>query len=146
MSKIRFSVNDRQLETDTSEMTVSEVLEHASESADHCDLTRDGTQVGDRDQRITIHDGDRFETTLRGKGSVRYEVNGEQQTADQRTLTLEEILRRAGRAAAIDQAQISDYYLQNVADGLKYQDLSTPVTIREGTKFIAVHCGRTPVA
>lgn len=146
MSKIRFSVNDRQLETHTSEMTVSEVLEHASESADHCDLTRDGTQVGDRDQRITIHDGDHFETTLRGKGSVRYEVNGERQAADQRTLTLEEILRRAGRPAAIDEAQIGDYYLQNVADGLKYQDLSTPVTIREGDKFIAVHCGRTPVA
>lgn len=146
MSKIRFSVNDRQLETDTSEMTVSEVLERASESADHCDLVRDGTQVGDRGQSITIHDGDHFQTMPRGGGAVRYEVNGEQQTADQRTLTLEEILRRAGRPAAIDQAQVGNYYLQNVADGLKYQDLSTPVTIREGDKFIAVHCGRTPVA
>ena len=146
MSKIRFSVNDRHLETDSSEMTVSEVLEHASESADHCGLMHNGAQVGARDQRITIRDGDHFETIPRGKGAVRYEVNGEQQMAEQGTLTLEEILRRAGRPAAIDQAQISDYYLQNVVDGLKYQDLSSRVAIREGDKFIAVHCGRTPVA
>lgn len=151
MSKISFSVNDRSYETESTGMTVSEVLGRAGESADHCCLLLNGIQYDDPDQEVTICDGDRFETKARDrnspvKRSVHYEVNGERLTADQETLTLEMILRTAGRAATIDEAQIRDYYLQNIADGRKYEDLSAPVTIQEGARFIAVHCGRTPVA
>lgn len=151
MNKISFSVNDHPLETESPGMTVSEVLDRAGESADHRCLLLNGTQYDDPDQEITICDGDRFETKARDwncpvKRSVHYEVNGERLTADQETLTLKVILTTAGRAATIDESQISDYYLQNIADGRKYEDLSAPVTIQDGARFIAVHCGRTPVA
>ena len=151
MGKIRFSVNDGQFDTETSEMPVSEVLSRAGVSADHCDLVLDGTEYHDRDQRITIRDGDHFQTKTRDRTppasrAVHYEVNGEQQTTEHETLTLGAILKSAGPAASIDDSQITDYYLENVADGRKYEELSTPVQIRDGDRFIAVHCGRTPVA
>ena len=151
MNKISFSVNDQPFETESSGMTVSEVLDRVGESADHCCLLLNGTQYDDPNQDITICDGDRFQTRERAgstpvERTLHYEVNGEHLTADQETLTLETILKTAGRAATIDEARISDYYLQNIADGRKYEDLSAPVTIHEGARFIAVYCGRTPVA
>lgn len=151
MNKISFSVNDRPFETESSGMTVSEVLDRVGESADHCCLLLNGIPYDDPNQEIAICDGDRFETRERdGNTSVEqplhYQVNGEHLTSNQETLTLETILRTAGRAATIDEAQIGDYYLQDIADGRKYEDLSAPVPIHEGARFIAVHCGRTPVA
>lgn len=75
-----------------------------------------------------------------------YQVNGEDQSTQDNSLTVETILRNAGSAASIDVAEINDYLLENVADGHKYEDLADKVLIKDGDKFVAVHVGKTPVA
>ena len=77
---------------------------------------------------------------------IIFKVNGEEQTAEQGSLTVEAILRNAGSAASIDVAQIDSYFLENITDGHKYEDLDDVVVVKEGDQLLAVHVGRTPVA
>lgn len=151
MSKVTYFVNGRAYDTDTPELTVSEVLQRAGVSPDRFYLVLKDVEYRDPDKKIEIHDGDRFEAKLRDRTPpvekiIHYKVNGEEQTTEHATLTVEQILRNAGRAASIDVAQINDYYLESIDDGRKYENLADRVTIKEGNQFLAIHRGKTPVA
>ena len=151
MSKVTYFVNDQTFYTDTPELTVSDVLERAGESPDQFYLVLKDIEYRDPSQKIEIHEGDRFQTKPRDRTPpvekiIHYKVNGEEQTTERDTLTVEEILRSAGRAASIDVAQINDYYLESLDDGRKYEDLAEQVSIKEGDQFLAIHRGKTPVA
>ena len=80
------------------------------------------------------------------KHSVKYQVNGEQQSSRQSVLTMEEILQRAGASAGIDTANLGSYYLERLRDGQRYEQLEEKVNLRDGDRFLAVYSGRTPVA
>lgn len=151
MSKVKFSVDGQDFDSDTSELTVSAVLERAGKTQGQSLLKLDGAEFRNPDEEIKIRDGDRFKTKAldgahAGETSIRYEVNGETRTTAGQTLTVEEILRNAGRAASIDVANVNDYYLESIADGRKYERLDVAVAINEGDRFLAIHRGRTPVA
>lgn len=151
MSRVTYFVNDQAFHTDTPELTVSDVLERADESPDQFYLVLKDTEYRDANQKIDIHEGDRFYTKPRDRTSpvaktIHYKVNGEEQTTVRDTLTVEQILRNAGRAASIDVAQVGDYYLEGIDDGRKYENLAEQVTIKEGDQFLAIHRGKTPVA
>ena len=77
---------------------------------------------------------------------VHYKVNGEEQTTTERTLTVEAILRSAGAAASIDVKQLDSYFLENIAGGAKYENITDVVPVTDGDQFIAIHVGKTPVA
>ena len=103
----------------------------------------------DANTRIEIHEGDTFTVERRGDEAptyIHYEVNGEDQRTAAATLTVEQILRRAGREASVDTKQIDSYFLQDLADGRKYENLNDEVSIKEGDRFLAVYRGSTPVA
>ena len=151
MSKITYFVNKRAFDTDTPELTVSDVLERAGESPDQFYLVLKDIEYRDPGQKIEIHDGDRFQTKPRDRTHpvekiIHYKVNGEEQTTEYDTLTVEQILRNAGRGASIDVTQINDYYLESINDGRKYENLAERVTLKDGAQFLAIHRGKTPVA
>ena len=77
---------------------------------------------------------------------IHYQVNGERQRTEDNTLTVQEILRRAGASAGIDTSSIGSYYLERLRDSHKFTDLADAVTIEDGDQFLAVYSGRTPVA
>lgn len=77
---------------------------------------------------------------------IHYKVNGEQQTTTNATLSVEQILRAAGKAASIDLNQLNSYILENIINGRKYQNLADIVDISNDDEFLAVHSGATPVA
>lgn len=77
---------------------------------------------------------------------IHFTVNGEQQTTDTEFPTLEEILRKAGAVAGIDEKDLGSYFLESLDDGRKYEDLSDKVEVKEGSQFVAIHVGKTPVA
>ena len=130
------------------ELTVAEILARAEVSVrQSCLVSVDGTEYRDPDKTIKIRSGDRFDTKKRTRPTAAtYTVNGEIQTTERRSLAMETILKNAGAAASIDVTQIGDYFLENLADGGKHENLSDQVTIQDGDKFLAVHIGRTPVA
>ena len=151
MGKITYFVDGRAFETVTPELTVSDVLDGAGKPPKQFYLVHKDVEYHDPEKKIRIHDGDHFESRLRGHKPpedkvIHYKVNGERQTTRHYTLTVEQILRNAGRAASIDVAQINDYYLESIDDGRKYESLTDRVAIREGNQFLALHRGKTPVA
>ena len=151
MSKIAYFVDEREFVTDTPELTVVGVLERAGYAPDQFYLIRKGTEYRDPEEVLEIRDGDHFETKVRDRDppfpqTIHYKVNGEEQATEHDTLTVEQILRKAGRQASIDVAQISDYYLESINDGRKYERLTDRVAIKEGEQFLALHRGKTPVA
>ena len=99
----------------------------------------------DRDKETDVRDGDRKETGPVDR-VIRYEVNGEAQETDKRRLSLEEILRRAGAPAGVDVSQIDSYFLENTADGRRYENLGDLIALEDGDRFLAIHVGKTPVA
>lgn len=99
--------------------------------------------LGDNPQR-TI-DGDRDDLPNNPE-VVHYTVNGEPQQTEQPTMTVEEILRKAGAGAGIDVADVGDYYLERVSDDIEYRNLTDCVTMEDGDAVLAVYDGRTPVA
>ncbi len=84
-------------------------------------------------------------TKNKGK-RIHYQVNGEPQTTDHKTLTVKEILENAGAAASIDVKELDKYILEDLESGKKYEGLHDPVEIKDGDKFVAIYAGRTPVA
>ena len=79
-------------------------------------------------------------------GVIRYEVNGEALETGIRRLSLEEILHRAGAPAGVDVSQIDSYFLENAADGRRYENLADLIVLEDGDRFLAIHVGKTPVA
>ena len=77
--------------------------------------------------------------------TVHYEVQGEPQETDH-SMTVEEILEKAGAPASIDVAEVGNYILEDLNTGKKYENLQDTVVIEEGDKFIANYRGKTPVA
>ena len=151
MSKITFFVDEREFVTDTPERTVVDLLERAGYAPEKHYLVRKGTEYRDPKAVLEVREGDHFETKVRDRNPrfpqrIHYKVNGEEQTTKYGTLTVEVILRNAGREASIDLAQINDYYLESIDDGRKYESLTDRVAIKEGEQFLALHRGKTPVA
>ena len=148
---IDYFVDDKPFTTRKPELAVSDVLARRGVSVDRFFLlSEDGTEYRDPDEAVHIHEGDRFATRKREDarlGAVNhYTVNGEDQATEVGRLTVEQILRRAGVAASIDVAEIASYFLENVADGRKYENLADYVDVKNGDQFLAVHVGRTAVA
>ena len=77
---------------------------------------------------------------------IHYQVNGEPQTTDRKTLTVKEILENAGAAASIDLKELDQYILEDLQPGKKYEHLHDPVEVKDGDKFVAIYAGKTPVA
>ena len=146
-----FFVDDKPFTTRKPELTVSEVLALRGVPDDlFFLLSENGTDYRDPSEIVQIHQGDRFATRKRDDarpdGITHYTVNGEAQTTERDSLTVEQVLLEAGAAASIDVAEIANYFLENVADGRKYENLTDDVDINDGDQFLAVHVGRTPVA
>jgi len=133
-----------------SPLSVGELLRIAEVSADaFCIETADGKVLCDLDQLVELQDGDKLELKRRpspGPAVVHYKVNGEEQTTAINPISVEAILRQAGDAASIDVTDLGSYYIENIADGSKCQNLNDLVTIKDGDQFLAVHAGATPVA
>lgn len=149
---IEYYVDDKQFITFKSKLTVAEILAEVGMSAhDFCLVSEENVEYCEPNKVIEIHPGVRFKTRKREDvrpiiKTIHYKVNGEIQTTEQETLSVEAILRNAGAAASIDVSQIDSYYLESVDNDYKYENLSDLVTVHENERFLAVHRGKTPVA
>ena len=151
---IEFFIDDKPYSTLKVSQSVADILAMAGLSSDQFFLiSADGTELLDPKQSVDIHSGDRFTTEKRDRDSkppfpkvIHYKVNGEQQTTNVSTLSVEQILRAAGKAASIDLNQPDSYILENIKTGQKYQHLAETVDILNDDEFLAVHSGATPVA
>ena len=149
----QFYIDGKPYKLEHSPISVSTLLHLAGTSIDDTVLVSiDGIEHGDPDELIEIAADDHFKTSKRDDSQkpvgepIHYTVNGEQNTTLEKPLSLETILRDAGAGAAIDIADLGSYYLENTADGHKYENLDDLVTISDGDKFLAIHVGSTPVA
>jgi len=129
------------------------LLKLAGKSTTNTSLVQEnGHECDDLDQLINVESGDRFTTKKRTSPShsdqsrICYTVNGESLTTDENLLPVREILRNAGTSAAIDNSDLDSYYLENILDGRKYEQLDSLVSIVDGDNFMAIHVGSTPVA
>ncbi len=147
---IGFYIDNQIFETDESILSVKDILTTAGKSVDEFILiSSDGTSNLDPAQNIEVHAGEHFTTERRdsdNRPKITYKVNGERLSTDKAILTVEEILRTAGRAASIDLNQIDRYFLENIETGEKYESLADLVEIKDKDQFLAVHAGATPVA
>lgn len=149
---IKYFIDGKVFTTYESELTIDKILDEVGLSANqYYVVSKDGIEYRDPDQTIKINNGDSFETRKHEDSqtmdqAIRYKVNGEEQTTTENPLTVEMILRNAGATASIDVTQINSYFLENLASGHKYENLTDRVTIKEDDQFLAVHVGRTPVA
>lgn len=146
---IEYYVDGKLFSTIKSELTVAEILAKAGVSFSQFYLvSEDDVEYRDPDKIIEIRSGDRFKTRKQkdARPIIHYKVNGETQTTEHESLTVEDVLRNAGAAASIDITQIDSYYLESIDSNHKYENLSDQVTIHEDEKFLAVHRGKTPVA
>ncbi len=149
----QFFIDGKPYKLEQSPEKVSTLLHLAGTSADDAFLvSEDGIEHGDPDELIDIAPGDHFRTRKRDGSEkptdkpIHYSVNGEPNTTFENPRSLEFILRNAGAGAAIDVADLGSYYLENTADGRKYENLDDLVTLSDGDNFLAVHVGSTPVA
>ena len=151
-SSIDYFVNGKPYSTTKPELTLADLLNDAGFSADRVFLeSSDGRIYEDPGELVQIHSGEQFLTKKRERPTptatvIHYEVNGEPQSTDRHELTLQAILGNAGSDATIDVTQLNSYFLENLADGSKYENLLDIVTVNEGDKFLAVYVGSTPVA
>ena len=151
---IEFFVDNKLFTTHKATQTVGEILAIVELSADQFYvISPDGTQYIDPKQTIEIHAGDHFTTRKRDDDIkppspivICYSINGEQQSTTDATLSVEEILRSAGKAASIDLQQLDSYILENIKTGKKYESLADVVELLNDDHFLAVHSGATPVA
>ena len=151
---IEFFIDDKPYSTLKVSQSVADILAIAGLSPDQFFLiAQDGTKLLDPNQNVDIHSGDRLTTEKRDRDSmppfpieIHYKVNGEPQTTTNATLSVEQILRAAGKAASIDINQLDSYILENIKTEKKYQNLADTVDISNDDEFLAVHSGATPVA
>ena len=149
----QFFIDDKPHKFERSPEKVELLLQLAGTSSkDAVLISEDGIEHGNADELIDIRPGERFKTRKLDSSEkpvekpIRYTVNGEVNTTAVNPLSLEAILRNAGPGAAIDVEDVGNYYLENVSDGRKYDNLNDLVTLSDGDKFIAIHVGSTPVA
>ena len=152
-SDSQFFIDDKPYELERSPEKVELLLQLAGTfSKDAVLVSEEGVEHGNPDELIDIRPDERFKTRKRDSSEkpvekpIRYTVNGEVNTTVVNPLSLEAILRNAGLGAAIDLDDLGSYYLENIADGHKYENLNDLVTISDGDKFLAIHVGSTPVA
>ena len=151
---IEFLIDSKPCTTNKATQTVADILAIADLSADEFILiSPKGDKYLDVKQTVETHSGDHFTTEKRDRDSepqipveIHYQVNGEQQTTIDFTLSVEQILRCAGKAASIELQQLNSYILENIKTGMKYENLTDIVDILNGDEFLAVHSGATPVA
>lgn len=151
---IDFFIDDKPYTTYKATQPVADILAIAGLSADQFFLiSANGVKYPDSKQNVVIHSGDHFTTEKRDRDTkpqtpveIHYRVNGEQQTTTDVTLSVEQILRTAGKAASIDLQQLNSYILENIKTGKKYDHLTDIVDILNDDQFLAVHSGATPVA
>ena len=148
-----FYIDDKPYPLDHSPVKVSTLLGLAGTSADDTLLVApNGLEYGEPDDLVDIAPNAHFTTKKRdidGKPiekPIRYTVNGEPNTTVENPVSVRTILQGAGAGAAIDVADLGSYFLENTADGRKYENLDDLVTISEGDNFLAIHVGSTPVA
>ena len=153
MAEGQFFIDGKPFKLERSPQKVSALLRLAGTSAsDFLLVSEDGIEHGDPDELVDIAPGDKFWTKKRDGSQkpvekpIRYTVNGEENTTLENPLSLESILLNAGAGAAIDTADLGSYYLENTADGRRYENLDDLVTISDGDNFVAIHVGSTPVA
>lgn len=147
------SINGRECSFEQPQVRVSELLNAVDTSTDQSVLvSSDGVKHDDPNELIDIVSGEIFVTEDCGDfaetdgQAISFTVNGETCTTTENHISVETIFRTAGPGAAIDLADIENYYLQNTSSGAKYEDLEVTVEICSGDNFIAIHVGRTPVA
>ena len=151
---IDFFIDDKPHTTYKATQSVADILAIAGLSADQFFLiSPDGVKYSDAKQNVEIHAGEHFTTKKRDRDSkpetpveIHYRVNGEHQTTTEVALSVEQILRTAGKAASIDLQQLNSYILEDIKTGKKYESLTGIVNILNGDEFLAVHSGATPVA
>lgn len=147
---IQFFLDQRAVETSKSQLSVHELLQMAGKPTDQDYVViKDGVEYDKADQLLDIHPGDKITTQEkpdRPKSLIHYKVNGEDQATRENPVSVETILRRAGAAASIDLNDLGSYFVENMTDGSKYENLADPVTIKDGDQFLAIHKGATPVA
>ena len=145
-SDSQFFIDGKPYKLEQNPEKVSRLLQLAGTSAEKAILvSEDGVEHRDPDELIEVRPGEHFTTRALEK-TIRYAVNGEENVTDVNPLSVKVILSRAGAGAAIDVNDIGSYYLENIADGRKYENLDDLVTILDGDKFLAIHAGSTPVA
>lgn len=149
----QFFIDGKPYKLEHSPEKVAALLHLAGTSASESVLvSKDGVEHGNPDELIDIAPGDEFWIKKRDDSQkpvdkpIRYTVNGEANETIENPLSLEAILRNAGAGAAIDVSDLQSYYLENTADGRKYENLGDLVTISDGDNFVAIHVGSTPVA
>ena len=152
-SESRFFIDDKPYKLEHNPAKVSWLLQLVGTSSDETVLiSADGVEHDNPDEPIEIQPGDQFKTRKRGVSDkpaqelIRYTVNGEESTTRVSPVLLETILRGAGPGAAIDLDDLGSYYLENTADGRKYENLNELVPVSDGDNFVAIHAGSTPVA
>ncbi len=151
---IEFFIDDEPHSTLKVSQSVADILAIADLSPDQFFLiSEEGTRLPDPKQSIDVHSGDRFTTEKRDRDSkpsfprlVHYKINGERQATSNATLSVEQILLVAGKAASIDLGQLNHYILEDIKTGKKYQNLADSIDILNDDEFLAVHSGSTPVA
>ena len=146
---IEYFVDDKPYSTFNGNQSVAEILAVVGLDPDRFFLiSKDRTEYRDPGQIVSIHSGDRFVTKRKGRPSkppsrlaIHYKVNGEQQVTDKSPLSMEHILRAAGKSASIDPSQLENYVLENIKTGEKYQNLSDMIDINNDDQFLAIHSG-----
>lgn len=151
---IEFLVDDKPYATRKAMLSVADIFSIVGLSAsEYYLLSPDGARYADSQHQVEIHSGDHFKTEKRDRNIdpvlplvIYYKVNGEKLSTTDATLSVEEILRSAGKGASIDLQQLNSYILENISTGKKYENLADIVTIMNDDQFLAVHSGATPVA
>lgn len=148
-----FYIDDKPYPLEHSPVKVSTLLDLAGASPDDTLLVAsNGFEYGEPDDLVHIAPDEHFTTKKIDpdrkpiEKPIRYTVNGEPNTTVENPISVQTILQGAGAGAAIDVADLASYFLENTADGRKYESLEDLVTISEGDNFLAIHVGSTPVA
>ena len=149
--EIKFFIDHKEFVTTSSKRTVAELLGEVELTVDSFYLVLpDKTEHDNPGELVEIHDRDEFTTKAkknRGDDKViRYKVNGEERETTSSELTVEAILRAAGKDAVVDVNDLSNYYLEALESGHRYEDLQDKVHLEDGSQFLAVYRGKTPVA
>ena len=153
MLEPRYFIDDKPYKLENSPEKVSQLLQLAGTSSkDTILVSEDGVEHGNPDELIEVNPGAHFTTRKRSSAQkplekpIHYTVNGEELTTLANPISLEAILQNAGAGAAIDTNDLNNYYLENIKDGSKYENLNDLVEVSDGDSFLAIHVGSTPVA
>ena len=154
VSYVEFFIDNKPYTTSKAVLTVSDILAYADLSTDDFILiSSENAEFRNAKEEIEVQSGDHFTTKKWDRDSkpefankIHYRVNGEQQDTAEASLSVEQILRTAGKATSIDLQQLHSYILEDLKTGSSYENLSEIVTISNGDEFLAIHSGATPVA